>query len=186
MVDKSSGWEWINEWTSTALHVGWAVDKVGMGVLPRTIQCALSLVMILWPSGAPSLVTWHHEMRVHQGHVSSSAQLVWDVHMNRRGFQENLASVTAGTESERPRGCQPFLMHHLTCSPVQRPNISFTIPESSYTTHHPWHWLTLQVEVSSRQSTRHANWSAASRVPAGAAPRVLHHLLPFLCLKDLG
>lgn len=39
-----------DEWTSTALHVGKAVDKVGMGVIHRTKQGDLSLAMILWPS----------------------------------------------------------------------------------------------------------------------------------------
>lgn len=37
-----------DERTSTALHVGQAVDKVGMGVIHRTKQGDLSLAMTLW------------------------------------------------------------------------------------------------------------------------------------------
>lgn len=47
---KGHGDEWIDGCTSTALHVGWTVDKVGMGMIHRTIQGDLSLAMILRPS----------------------------------------------------------------------------------------------------------------------------------------
>lgn len=90
-----------------------------------------------------------------------------------------------GSEPEQPRGWQAFLRQHLTRSPSQHPTINFTIPESSSTTastHHPQHCFTPQVEMSCRQSAHHANWSAAPGVAADAAPSVLCHLLPFLCL----
>lgn len=82
---KGRGDEWIDGWTSTALHVGWTVDKVSMGMIRRTMKGDLRLAMILWPSGTPSLVMWQLELCIHQGCVSSPAQLVWDRNMVRSG-----------------------------------------------------------------------------------------------------